>query len=85
MGSDPYSLKWEKDFPSETFSIISCTLIYKTKQYNAYIYYPHVETKTVHIQKKSTVEILAPFVEGISYGDSIEVLINTQTIQIVKI
>ena len=79
------NLKWEKDFPSETFSIVSCTLIYKAKQYDAYIYYPHVETKTDHIQKKTTLEVLAPFVDGISYGDSIEILVDTQTVQIVKL
>ncbi len=74
------NLKWEKDFPAETFSIVSCTLVYKTKQYDVYIYYPHVETKSDHIQKKSTLEILSPFIDGIKYGDKVEVLIDTKNI-----
>jgi len=76
------NLKWEKNFPSESFSIISCTLIYKTKQYNAYIYYPHIETKTQHLQEKSTLEVLAPFLEDIKYGDELELLLDTSTIHI---
>jgi len=79
------NLKWEKDFPAETFSIVSCTLVYKKKQYDVYIYYPHVETKSDHIQKKSTLEILSPFVDGITYGDKVEVRIDMQTIQIVEL
>jgi len=76
------NLQWEKDFPAETFSIVSCTLIYKQMQYDAFIYYPHVETKTKHLQNKSTLEILAPFVDGISYGDSIELKIDTRKVYI---
>jgi len=75
-------LKWEEDSPPETFSIVPCTLKYKMKQYDAFIYYPHVETKTNHIQKKSTLEILAPFIEEISYGDNIQLILDTQKINI---
>ena len=76
------NLKWEKDFPAETFSIVSCTLKYKMKQYDAYIYYPHVETKSDHIQKKSTLEVLSPFVDGISYEDEVEVQLDTLNISV---
>jgi len=74
------NLKWEKNFPAETFSIVSCTLIYKKKHYDTFIYYPYLETKMQHIQKESTLEILAPFIDGILYGDEIEVLLDTEKI-----
>jgi len=78
------NLKWEKDFPAETFSIVSCSLIYKSKEYDAFIYYLHVETKIGHIQKRSTLEVLSAFVDGIDYGDEIEVKIDSKNIVINK-
>ncbi|NJQ97456.1 MAG: hypothetical protein HC784_06995, partial [Hydrococcus sp. CSU_1_8] len=46
------------------------------------IYYPHPETKRTHFQDNSTLEILAPFIEYLNYGDSIQVQINRLEIAI---
>jgi hypothetical protein len=33
--------------------------------------YPHPETKPDHCQDESVLEVLAPFLKGIEYGDAI--------------
>lgn len=76
------NVEWTSHHPPEHFSFSRCQVIYKNINYNSLIYYPHPETKRTHFQDNSTLEILAPLIEGLNYGDSIQVRVNPLEIAI---
>ena len=71
---------WAEGFPPETFSFIACAVGYQGKWVDAYVYYPHPETKVRHFQSNSTLEIVAPFIEGIRYGDAVQLRLDDRKI-----
>ncbi|WP_448555216.1 hypothetical protein [Thalassotalea montiporae] len=70
------NVKWTTDWPAEDFDFYSCQIAYQGKCYSAFIYQPKAETKVGHFQPSNVVELIAPFIEGLSYGDELELLIN---------
>ena len=58
------NIQWHPDCPPETFSFFDCLL----GTTPALIYYPHPETKPGHFQSPTVLEVLAPKIEGLSYG-----------------
>lgn len=64
-------LQWIDGFNSETFSFVAVELEYANVRYPAWVYYPHPETKTKHFQAQNLVEILAPKIDGLTYGDEV--------------
>lgn len=78
------NVKWTELTNAETFSFSQCKVTFLGKEYNGWVYYPHPETKKDHFQSASTVEVLAPFIEGIKYGDSLEIMLNSAEIKITR-
>lgn len=68
-------VKWSPAAPAETFSFCPCTICHAGIVVRGWIYYPHPETKPEHFHDNSTMELLAPWMEGLSYGDSLVVQI----------
>ncbi|MDB9315479.1 hypothetical protein PN462_20365 [Spirulina sp. CS-785/01] len=66
----------------EDFSFSQCYLQFQGVQYPALIYYPHPETKPAHIQDPSVIEILAPPIPNIYYGDKVELVLPSPDVQI---
>ena len=52
----------------ETFSFSRCYLNYGEITVAGWVYYPHSETKPGHLHPDHVMEILAPRLQGISYG-----------------
>lgn len=75
-------LKWIEGFPAETFSFVACSLEFKQIMYPSFVYYPHPETKSQHFQSTSTLEILAPKVPNISYGEQVSLLLNADKLHV---
>jgi len=69
-------VKWYAEHPAENFSFSRCQLLYKKSIIECFSYYPNLETKIGHFHKPDTIELLAPYIEEISYGDSVELLLN---------
>ncbi|MCL1124828.1 hypothetical protein [Shewanella surugensis] len=69
-------VKWAEDFPAESFSFFKCTLFYHDKWLDAYIYYPHPETKIGHFQNDTVIEILTVPLANIHYGDQVTIKID---------
>ena len=67
---------WTDRHPPEDFSFSRCRVLFQASTYDSWIYYPHPETKKRNFQAPSTLEIIAPKIAGIGYGDRIEVEIN---------
>jgi hypothetical protein len=77
-------VKWHPDYPWEDFSFAPCQLTYRNTTYPSLIYFPHPETKINHWQDPSIIELLAPKVDSIAYGDRVELEVNPKVIQIFK-
>ncbi|WP_107668617.1 hypothetical protein [Cyanothece sp. BG0011] len=76
------TVKWNPNSPSETFSFSCCQIFYQQTQYTGLIYYPHPETKPTHFQDDSTLEILTQPLDGIQYGQSMQLNLNPKEIDI---
>nr|WP_245817540.1 hypothetical protein [Hydrococcus rivularis] len=75
-------VEWTSKHPPEDFSFSRCRVVYNNIRYDTLIYYPHPETKKTHFQDNSTVEILAPLIPNLSYGDRIQIELNSLEIEI---
>lgn len=64
-------VQWIADFAPETFSFLSCKLQFQQTWYDSLVYYPHPETKINHFQDPSILEMIAPPIDGIGYGDTV--------------
>ena len=63
------ALKWHPIEPAEDFSFIDCRLLVRdTPPIAGFIYHPHPDTKPEHFQAPDVLELLLPFVEGLTYG-----------------
>lgn len=70
------SIRWHPDVPPEDFSLWRVTLVHRGTAWPALIYRPHPETKPAHQQPESVVEILAPLIPDLDYGDRITVALD---------
>jgi hypothetical protein len=74
---------WLEGFGCETFSFCHCAVEFAQQQYQGWIYYPHPETKINHKQPATLVEVLAPCIPGIGYGDGVNLVGRSTEIQFV--
>jgi hypothetical protein len=77
-------LKWHTDYPAETFSFSPCLVEHRDASVQGFVYYPHPETKIGHFQDPSVIEIIAPRLPGMEYGDRLTLKLNPQEIQLVS-
>jgi hypothetical protein len=71
------NVEWTTKHPPEDFSFSRCRIEFKGELYDAWVYYPHPETKERHFQNPSVIEVIAPQIQDISYGAHVEVVLNT--------
>ena len=63
------AVKWHPTEPAEDFSFFDVRLLRDGQPpAEGLIYYPHPETKPEHFQQPDVLELLLPFVDGITYG-----------------
>jgi hypothetical protein len=77
-------VNWIDVIPPEDFSFSQCKVIYEDKTYDSLIYYPHPETKIHHFHDPSILEILAPHIPHIMYGDKTHLLLNPHEITLIN-
>ena len=66
------NVRWTDLHPPETFSFVSCNISHRAVTVKGWLYYPHPETKAAHWQDASVMEIIAPRLEGLGYGEQID-------------
>ena len=76
------NVKWTELTNAEDFSFSRCKIIFQGTEHNGFVYYPDPKTKKDHFQSASTVEVLAPFIGKINYGDELEITLNSSEIKI---
>ncbi|MGI0492853.1 hypothetical protein ACN4EG_13810 [Alkalinema pantanalense CENA528] len=73
-------VQWIKGFASETFSFCHSWVVVGESLYSGWVYYPHPETKLDHFQDPSILEIVAPLIPDLHYGDRVQLILDTQEI-----
>lgn len=77
-------VRWTDLHPPEHFSFSRCKVIHKDKEYEGWIYYPHPETKRRNFQNPSLLEVIAPRIADIKYGDQVEMLVNSERMEVTQ-
>lgn len=75
-------VKWSPNHAPEDFSFSPCRLTYYSRSYGGWVYYPRPETKLGHFQDPGTIELILPRIEGMGYGDRVEVGVRSEEIWI---
>ncbi len=78
------NVEWTDLHPPEHFSFSRCRVLYGNNEYDGWVYYPHPETKKRNFQNPSLLEVIASPIQGIKYGDALEVQLNTERIEVSK-
>ncbi len=78
------NVEWTDLHPPEHFSFSRCHVLYGGREYDGWVYYPHPETKKRNFQNPSLVEVIAAPIEGIKYGDALEVQLNPERVEVSK-
>ena len=71
-----HNIKWTDQHPPEHFSFSACRVIYKGNTYQGWVYYPHPETKERNFQDPAVVEVIAPPIQGLAYGEAVQIELN---------
>ena len=77
-------IKWHPNYPAETFSFSPCGLIVDRIEYRGLVYYPHPETKIGHFQDDGIIEIIAPKIVNLNYGDRLSVKLDPAEIRVIE-
>ncbi len=68
-------VKWTSYLPAENFSFFACQLqlseVHGEQQYTCYVYWPHPSTKPAFHQPPSVLEVIAPFIPNLDYGNNL--------------
>jgi hypothetical protein len=72
-------VRWHPTEPAEDFSFFDVRLLRDgAPAAEGLIYYPHPDTKPTHFQQLDVLELLLPFVNGLSYGAEIRLEVPTE-------
>ncbi|MES2571960.1 MAG: hypothetical protein V4710_18140 [Verrucomicrobiota bacterium] len=72
-------VKWHPSEPAEDFSFFDLRLLRpNVPPVSGKIYYPHPDTKPEHFQQPDVLELLLPFVEGLHYGDELQLSVPAE-------
>ena len=70
------TVKWHPTEPAEDFSFFDVRLFPENGlSVDGLIYYPHPETKPEHFQQPDVLELLFPYVRGISYATDLQLAV----------
>lgn len=77
-------VKWHTDMPAENFKFLRCFILKGSNEIPAFIYQPQIETKTEHFQPANQLELLAPYIEDIHYGELLTLKVKKHAIILSK-
>lgn len=73
---------WTDLHPAETFSFVGLQLTWQQTTVAGWLYRPHPETKAAHHQSSSMMEIIAPHLNGVAYGDKVQLTLAAQSVKV---
>lgn len=68
-------VEWTDVHGPETFSFVECTVRRGDEAHDGLVYLPHPETKPMHHQPSTVVELLLPRLPDLAAGETLEVAI----------
>ena len=77
-------IRWHPEMPAETFSFYDVQLEHRGQRHAALVYFPHPETKGGFHEEfpgYSLLEILCPFIEGLTIGDEVAIAAPSGSIE----
>lgn len=80
-------LRWTHRHPPETFSFWRCRLRLPARpgpDWPGLIYHPHPETKARHFQPADQLEVLAPWIDGLSSGTVVELGVEPGRVRLIQ-
>lgn len=78
------NLAWLPNYPPEDFSFFNCRIRAGSQPaVDGLVYYPHPETKPEFHQDPSVLEVLAPWIEGLTLGDPVTLSLRLDEITVV--
>lgn len=82
-------VQWTDLHGPETFSFMVCRLTREVPPASSalsdatgWVYYPHPETKPMHEQPSTVLEVLMPYLQGLDYGDRVRLSLDPREIRI---
>ena len=69
-------VRWTELHPPEHFSFSRCRVKHRGAELEGWIYYPHPETKLRHFQDPSLMEVIAPYMAGLTVGDELQICVD---------
>lgn len=75
-------VRWTDRHPPEDFSFSRCRVVHRGVTYVGWVYTPHPETKAAHFQPPTMLEVIVPWMEGVSTGDIVELWLSAEEIAI---
>ena len=74
--------KWSHEQPPEDFGLSRCRIIAEGSEYRAWVYCPLPRTKTQHLHDASIVEVIAPRIGGLFYGQNVSLSLDARYLAI---
>jgi hypothetical protein len=75
---------WKEGRKPENFLICRCIIVHGPKLSDGFVYYPDPSTKVASPDNPNHLQLLAPYIEGLSYGARLSVLLRSREIRIIK-
>lgn len=77
-------VRWTDVHGPETFSFMACALTREgeSQAHLGWVYYPHPETKPMHDQPATVLEVLMPHLPGLTYGDVVTLTLDAAEIAV---
>jgi hypothetical protein len=75
-------MKWHPEWPAETFFLFDARIRHGGEEFSGYVYYPDPGTKPSAFLGHDMLEILAPYLSGIGYGDRLDIGIDPSQMDI---
>ena len=77
------NVRWSPDDPAENFWFLDCRVGVSLEElHDGLIYYPDPETKPCHFQPPNVLEVLAPEIPDVDYGDTIWLKVRRDQVEI---
>ena len=76
------AVEWTDRHPPEDFSFSQCRIQHAGVLHEGWVYTPHPGTKAAHFQPPTVMEIIAPFIPGLAYGDEVVLSVRSGEVQL---
>lgn len=76
------NVKWVEGFSAEDFSFSAVRLLVDGCSHDGFIYYPHPETKLCFAKEPTVLEVIAPLIQGLRYGDRVTLAVDPTEVMI---